>query len=181
MFAVIRTGGKQYRVTENDRLVVEKLTAAPGDTVRLGDVLMVGGDQAAPRIGSPVLGSASVFAEVLEHKRDAKVLVFKKRRRKNSRRLRGHRQNLTVLRVTGISESGEEPATRVQEAQPEASAPLPPEATPEPTTVEAGEPDAATDETQTTDTVDTAVQTNGAETEADVGGADQASDETKKD
>ncbi len=128
MFAVIRTGGKQYRVTENDRLEVEKLPAGPGETVRIDDVLMIGGGDAGVRVGAPVLDAAAVFAEVVEHKRDAKVLVFKKRRRKNSRRLRGHRQSLTVLRITGISATGEAPVAEMVAVEPVTALSAEPEA-----------------------------------------------------
>ncbi|MCW5698610.1 MAG: 50S ribosomal protein L21 [Rhodospirillales bacterium] len=109
MFAVIRTGGKQYRVTENARIEVERLPGDPGETIALGDVLMIGGDEDAPLVGAPLVDNAAVFAEVVEQKRGPKILVFKKKRRKHYRRTRGHRQELTVLRVTGISPTGEAP------------------------------------------------------------------------
>jgi large subunit ribosomal protein L21 len=98
MFAVIRTGGKQYKVAKDDVITVEKLAGEPGSTVTLADVLMVaeGGDA---KLGA---GGASVTAEVVEQIRSDKVLIFKKRRRHNYRRKNGHRQHLTVLRVTGI-------------------------------------------------------------------------------
>jgi large subunit ribosomal protein L21 len=98
MFAVIRTGGKQYKVAKDDVITVEKLAGEPGSTVMLEDVLMVaeGGDT---KLGA---GGASVTAEVVEQIRSDKVLIFKKRRRHNYRRKNGHRQHLTVLRVTGI-------------------------------------------------------------------------------
>jgi large subunit ribosomal protein L21 len=105
MFAVIRTGGKQYKVAMDDVISVEKLAGDPGATVTLADVLMVG-DGAEMRTGTPVLAGASVTAEVVEQKRDAKVLVFKKHRRHNYRRKIGHRQSLTVLRITGITPAG---------------------------------------------------------------------------
>ena len=103
MFAVIRTGGKQYRVAKDEVIEVEKLAGDPGSTVTLADVLMVGGDGAEPRAGTPMLAGASVTAEVVEQTRGDKVIIFKKRRRHNSRRKNGHRQHLTVLRITGIS------------------------------------------------------------------------------
>jgi large subunit ribosomal protein L21 len=102
MYAVIRTGGKQYRVAENDVIFVEKLDGEPGSTVQLADVLMVG-DAADVTTGAPTVAGASVAATVLEHKRDDKVIIFKKKRRHNYRRKNGHRQHLTVLRITGIS------------------------------------------------------------------------------
>ncbi len=98
-----------YRVAENDRLVVERLPGEPGTTVALSEVLMIGGDGDAPKLGGD-LGQAQVFAEILAQKRGKKILVFKKKRRKNYRRTRGHRQELTELRIAGISLSGEPPA-----------------------------------------------------------------------
>jgi len=105
MFAVIRTGGKQYRVAPDDVLAVEKLDAAPGDKVQLGDVLMVGEDGAAPQIGTPLLDGMAVTAEVVEQARGRKIIVFKKRRRQNSRRRGGHRQDLTLLKVLSIGKA----------------------------------------------------------------------------
>jgi large subunit ribosomal protein L21 len=98
MFAVIRTGGKQYKVAKDDVITVEKLAGEPGSTVMLADVLMVG-EGGDTKVGGV---SASVTAEVVEQIRSDKVLIFKKRRRHNYRRKNGHRQQLTVLRVTGI-------------------------------------------------------------------------------
>ncbi len=111
MYAVVRTGGKMYRVAEKDRLVVERLPGAAGATVALSEVLMVAGDGEAPRLGGDI-GQAAVFAEILGHKRGKKILVFKKKRRKNYRRTHGHRQELTELRISGISLSGEPPPDR---------------------------------------------------------------------
>ncbi|HXP12421.1 MAG TPA: 50S ribosomal protein L21 [Stellaceae bacterium] len=102
MYAVIRTGGKQYRVTQNDVIFVEKLAAEPGSSITLDEVLMVGDEGAAVKAGVPLVSGASVTAQVLEQKLDDKVLIFKKKRRHNYRRKRGHRQALTVLRITGI-------------------------------------------------------------------------------
>jgi large subunit ribosomal protein L21 len=102
MYAVIKTGGKQYRVAANDVIQVERLDAEAGATVELTDVLMVGGDGSA-RLGSPLLAGTSVTAEVLEQAKGPKLVVFKKRRRKNSRRKTGHRQQLTVLRIKDIA------------------------------------------------------------------------------
>ncbi len=101
MFAVIRTGGKQYRVTPNAVLKIEKLHAEPDATVTFNDVLAVG-DADGLTLGGPVVAGASVTATVIAQDRLDKVIVFKKRRRQNSRRKRGHRQHVTVLRVTGI-------------------------------------------------------------------------------
>lgn len=102
MFAVVKTGGKQYKVASGDVIKVEKLEAETGATVELDQVLMVG-DEAKVTIGAPMVAGAKVAAEVLEQTKGAKVIIFKKRRRKNSRRTRGHRQQITVLRVTGIT------------------------------------------------------------------------------
>ena len=101
MYAVIRTGGKQYRVAKNDVIEVEKLDAEPGSSVELSDVLMVGEGESVS-VGTPVVAGASVSATVLDQAKGPKVIIFKKRRRKNSRRRNGHRQLLTVLRVTDI-------------------------------------------------------------------------------
>jgi large subunit ribosomal protein L21 len=101
MFAVIRTGGKQYKVAPNDVIFVEKLPVEAGATIDLDDVLMVGDDEGATA-GTPELNGVHVTATVLEQKRDDKILVFKKRRRHNYRRKNGHRQYLTVLRINDI-------------------------------------------------------------------------------
>jgi large subunit ribosomal protein L21 len=100
MFAVIKTGGRQYRVVPNDVLEIGKIAGDVGTIVQLGEVLVVGGD--TPVLGTPTVAGASVAAEVLDHKRGPKVIAFKKRRRKNSRRKRGYRDEITVLRVTEI-------------------------------------------------------------------------------
>jgi large subunit ribosomal protein L21 len=107
MFAVIRTGGKQYRVATEDVIKVEKVKGDPGEIVQFGEVLVVGGDDVT--LGEPTIAGASVAAEVLEQGRGAKVIAFKKRRRKNSRRKRGHRQEFTLLRVTEILTDGAKP------------------------------------------------------------------------
>ena len=126
MFAVIRTGGKQYRVAKDDRIVVERLPGVPGEAVVLTDVLMISEAGKAPDVGTPTLETATVLAEVLEQKRADKIIVFKKRRRKGYRRKAGHRQNVTVLRITDISAAGTKPAEakreteRPAEAEPEA-------------------------------------------------------------
>ena len=101
-FAVIRTGGKQYRVTPNSVLKVEKLEAEEGSTVTFHDVLAVGGE-AGLTLGAPTVPGASVSATVLEQARGDKIIVFKKKRRQNYRRKRGHRQHLTVLRIGDIA------------------------------------------------------------------------------
>lgn len=111
MFAVIRTGGKQYKVSEDEKIVVEKLDGAPGATVELRDVLMID-DGKAPQVGTPVLDQAAVFAEIIEQSRADKIIVFKKNRRKGYRRRKGHRQEQTVLRIVGISPDGKKPAKK---------------------------------------------------------------------
>ena len=106
MFAVIRTGGKQYKVAKDDVIAVEKLAGEPGATIELAEVLMVGGDGAELATGTPLLAGASVSAELVEHRRADKIIVFKKKRRHNYRRKNGHRQHQTVLRITEIRSGG---------------------------------------------------------------------------
>jgi large subunit ribosomal protein L21 len=108
MFAVIKTGGKQYKVAPNDILRVEKLAGEPGETIALESVLMLQTD-AGLQVGAPLISGATVAAEVLEQTRGPKILVFKKQRRKHYRRRNGHRQELTVLRVTEILTDGAMP------------------------------------------------------------------------
>jgi len=102
MYAVIRTGGKQYRVSKNDVIRVERLAGEAGETLTLTEVLMVGGENGTT-IGTPLVDGASVSAEVVEQARGPKIIVFKKMRRKDYRRKNGHRQDLTVLRIKEIS------------------------------------------------------------------------------
>jgi large subunit ribosomal protein L21 len=123
MFAVIKTGGKQYRVAADDLLQVEKIKGEPGEIVQFGEVLVVGGDSAT--IGAPTVEGASVAAEVVEQGRGPKVIAFKKRRRKNSRRKRGHRQEFTLVRITEILTGGAKPSKAVapkRARKPEAAA-----------------------------------------------------------
>ena len=101
MHAIIKSGGKQYRVAENDLLKIEKLPGAAGDTIELTEVLMLAGDDGV-QVGAPLVDGARVTAEVVEQTRNKKILVFKKRRRKHYRRLKGHRQQVTLVRITGI-------------------------------------------------------------------------------
>ena len=110
MFAVIKTGGKQYRVAADDKLKVEKVAGAVGDIITFGEVLVVGGD--TPTLGTPAVSGASVAAEVLDQGRGPKVIAFKKRRRKNSRRKRGHRQEFTLVRITEILTDGAKPSKK---------------------------------------------------------------------
>jgi large subunit ribosomal protein L21 len=104
MFAVFKTGGKQYRVATEDVLKVDKIEGEPGQVVEFGEVLAVGGDSVT--VGAPTVSGATVAAEVLDQGRGRKVIAFKKRRRKNSRRKRGHRQEFTLLRITEILTEG---------------------------------------------------------------------------
>ncbi|MGH6943629.1 MAG: 50S ribosomal protein L21 [Geminicoccaceae bacterium] len=104
MYAVIKTGGKQYRVAAGDVIKVERLASEVGQTIAFEEVLMVGGDaDAAPQVGTPLLAGARVTALLLEQAKAAKVIVFKKKRRKNYRRKRGHRQLQSVLRISEIA------------------------------------------------------------------------------
>jgi large subunit ribosomal protein L21 len=107
MFAVIKTGGKQYRVTAQDTLRVDRMAGEPGEIVQFADVLMVGGDSVT--VGTPTIAGASVAAEVLEQGRGPKIIAFKKRRRKNSRRRRGFRAEFTLVRITEILTDGKAP------------------------------------------------------------------------
>ncbi|MFO0552582.1 MAG: 50S ribosomal protein L21 [Polyangiaceae bacterium] len=101
MYAVIKTGGKQYRVTEGQELRIEKLAGNAGDAITFSDVLLIGGD--TPKIGKPMVAGASVSATIKHHDRSAKIVVFKFRRRKNYRRKNGHRQPYTLVKITGIT------------------------------------------------------------------------------
>jgi large subunit ribosomal protein L21 len=111
MFAVVKTGGKQYRVAANDIIAVEKLEAEPGATVELTDVLMVGDDK-AQTAGTPMVEGATVAAEVVKQARAKKIIVFKKKRRQDYQRTRGHKQPVTVLRITEILTDGKKPSKR---------------------------------------------------------------------
>ena len=108
MFAVIKTGGRQYRVVPDDVLEIGKIAGDVGTIVQLGEVLVLGGD--TPVLGIPTVAGASVAAEVLDHKRGPKVISFKKRRRKNSKRKRGYRDEITVLRITEILADNAKPS-----------------------------------------------------------------------
>jgi large subunit ribosomal protein L21 len=115
MFAVIRTGGKQYRVAAEDVIQIEKVAGDPGEIVEFGEVLVVGGDNVM--LGAPTVSGASVAAEVLRQGPGPKVIAFKKRRRKNSRRKHGHRQEFTLLRVTEILTDGAKPSKQAASRQ----------------------------------------------------------------
>ena len=123
MFAVIKTGGKQYRVAANDVVTVEKLSGAAGDRIEFVEVLMVG-EGADATIGAPFVEGAVVTAEVVEQGRAKKVIAFKKRRRQNSKRSRGHRQHQTTVRIVEIASAGgkAKKATKKAEAAAEAAA-----------------------------------------------------------
>ncbi|MDF1609167.1 50S ribosomal protein L21 [Hoeflea sp. YIM 152468] len=124
MFAVIKTGGKQYRVAANDILTIEKLEGAAGDTVEFAEILMVG-EGAGATVGAPFVEGAMVVAEVVEQGRARKVLAFKKRRRQNSKRIRGHRQHQTVVKITDILTGGAKPSKKTaakKDAAPKAEA-----------------------------------------------------------
>jgi large subunit ribosomal protein L21 len=118
MFAVFKTGGKQYRVATEDVIKVGKVKGEPGEIVEFGEVLVVGGDNLS--LGAPTIAGAMVAAEVLEQARGPKIIAFKKRRRKNSRRKIGHRQDFTLLRITEILTDGKKPS---KQAQPRAKRP----------------------------------------------------------
>jgi large subunit ribosomal protein L21 len=133
MFAVIKTGGKQYRVAPEDLLKVEKVAGNPGDVIEFAEVLVVGGD--TPLLGTPTVAGATVAGEVLEQGRGPKVIAFKKRRRKNSRRKRGHRQEYTLVRITEILTEGKKASStppprpkREKKEKPAAEAEAAPEA-----------------------------------------------------
>jgi large subunit ribosomal protein L21 len=113
MFAVIKAGGKQYRVAAEDVIRIDRVTGEPGQIVEFGEVLVLGGD--TPQLGTPTIAGATVAGEVLQHTRGDKVIAFKKRRRKNSRRKRGYRHEFSVIRITEILTDGAKPS---KEAKP---------------------------------------------------------------
>lgn len=122
MFAVIRTGGKQFRVAAGDVITIPKLEGEAGASVTFDEVLMLTREGGA-EIGVPAVAGATVTGEFVEQTRGPKVIAFKKRRRKNSRRKRGHRQDLTVVRIGSIALNGETLATAPERRRPSASAP----------------------------------------------------------
>ncbi|MCB2114282.1 MAG: 50S ribosomal protein L21 [Parvularculaceae bacterium] len=111
MYAVVKTGGKQYRVAKDDVLKIERLTGDEGDIITLDEVLMIG-DGADVTLGAPLIAGASVAAEIVEQTRGPKIVIFKKRRRQNYRRKKGHRQMLTVVRITDILTDGAKPSAK---------------------------------------------------------------------
>src|SRR6202044_3899739 len=136
MFAVFKTGGKQYRVATEDVLKVDKIKGEPGEIVEFGEVLVVGGDNVS--LGAPTVSGAIVAAEVLQHARGPKIIAFKKRRRKNSRRKRGHRQEFTMVRITEILTEGKKPNK---------TAPPRPRRAPAPAAAESADPEASSEAT----------------------------------
>ena len=123
MFAVFKTGGKQYRVAAEDVLKVDKIKGEPGEIVEFGEVLAVGRDSVA--LGAPTVAGATVAAEVLDQGRGGKIIAFKKRRRKNSRRKRGFREEFTLLRITEILTDGQKPSKEAKPRPKRAPAPKP--------------------------------------------------------
>src|ERR1700733_15491842 len=121
MFAVFKTGGKQYRVAAEDVLKVARVKGDPGEIVEFGEVLVVGGDSVT--LGAPMVAGATVAAEVLDHARGPKIIAFKKRRRKNSRRKRGFREEFTLIRITEILTDGKKANKEVQPRPKRAPAP----------------------------------------------------------
>tara|TARA_X000000950_G_C13907364_1_gene657503 strand:+ start:372 stop:878 length:507 start_codon:yes stop_codon:yes gene_type:complete len=123
MYAVLKTGGKQYKVSQNDVIIVDRLSGESGAKINLDKVLMIGEGENTT-VGTPIIEGALVAAEVLEHKRGDKITVFKKKRRKNYRRTMGHRQELTVLRITDILATGEKkPIAKKTKAEPKTGTP----------------------------------------------------------
>jgi len=120
MYAIIKTGGKQYRVAPDDTIEVERLPGKAGDSVELTDVLMLAGDGGI-EVGTPLVEGASVSAELVAQTRGDKIIIFKKRRRKHYRRRQGHRQDLTLLKVTAINAAGKKaakkPAAKAEKAE----------------------------------------------------------------
>ena len=119
MYAVVKTGGKQYRVAKDDTILVEKLEADEGAQITLDEVMMLG-DGENVTVGRPTVANASVEAQVVSQTRGPKILIFRRKRRKNHRRLQGHRQDLTLLKITDISTSGKPAAKAASKKAPAA-------------------------------------------------------------
>ena len=119
MYAVVKTGGKQYRVAKDDKILVERLEGEAGASIQLDNVMMVV-DGEKVTVGTPQIAGASVAAEVVEQTRGPKIIIFRRKRRKNHRRTQGHRQDLTLLKITGISADGKKAAAPKAEAKPAA-------------------------------------------------------------
>jgi large subunit ribosomal protein L21 len=141
MFAVIKTGGKQYRVAAEDVLQIDKVKGDPGEIIQFGEVLLLGGDEV--KLGLPTVAGASVAAEVLEQGRGPKIIAFKKRRRKNSRRKRGHRQEFTLVRVTEILTDGAQPTKSAAPRSAKPKSAKPESAEPESAEAKSAEPKSA--------------------------------------
>ena len=123
MYAVVKTGGKQYRVAKDDKILVERLDGEAGSVIELNNVMMmVDGDKVT--VGTPQIAGASVAAEVVEQTRGPKIIIFRRKRRKNHRRTQGHRQDLTLLKITDIMADGKKPAAKkaAKKAAPKADA-----------------------------------------------------------
>jgi large subunit ribosomal protein L21 len=120
MYAVIKTGGKQYRVAANDKILIEKLEGAAGDQIQFTDVLMVG-NGADVAVGAPLVAGATVVGEIEKQARGPHLIIFKKRRRKHYRRRNGHRQDLTAVTITEILTGGAKPAVKAKAEKPEAA------------------------------------------------------------
>ena len=121
MYAVVKTGGKQYRVAKDDTILVEKLDAEEGQKVTLSDVMLLGeGDNVT--VGTPVVANASVEAQVVSQTRGPKIIIFRRKRRKNHRRTQGHRQDLTLLKITDINSSAKKAAAPAKKAAAKADA-----------------------------------------------------------
>lgn len=130
MFAVIKTGGKQYRVAADDKIKVARVAGEPGDIVEFGEVLVLGGDNM--QLGTPTVSGVTVAGEVVAQARGPKIIAFKKRRRKNSRRKRGYREEFTLVRITEILTDGKKPEKKTKPEPKEAPAPAEGEAAAEP-------------------------------------------------
>jgi large subunit ribosomal protein L21 len=128
MFAVIKTGGKQYRVAADELIKVARVAGEPGDIVEFGEVLVVGGDNV--QLGTPSVSGATVAGEVVSHDRGPKIIAFKKRRRKNSRRKRGYREEFSLVRITEILTDGRRPEKKAKPERQETAAPAEGEAAP---------------------------------------------------
>jgi large subunit ribosomal protein L21 len=121
MFAVIKTGGKQYRVAADDKIKVARVAGEPGDVVEFGEVLVLGGDNL--QLGTPTVSGVTVAGEVVAQDRGPKIIAFKKRRRKNSRRKRGYREEFTLVRITEILTDGKKPEKKAKPERKETPAP----------------------------------------------------------
>jgi large subunit ribosomal protein L21 len=164
MYAIVETGGKQYRVQPGDTIAVERLTGEPGDTLDLGRVLLVGGGESGTHVGAPEVADAIVRAEVVEHGRGEKIIVFRYKSKVRYRRKTGHRQALTRLRITDIllgGVSAEQPAARAEAApEPEAAAARPRRRA-TPATAEATTPESASTEAASTEATATEATATG--------------------